>query len=262
MVARLREILGEYGWIGLVLALLGAVTLLPPDASLAQIRADGALRVCVPQSYPPLVTGDPARPGIDIEILRHIAEGMKVRLVVSESQAMGRDFNPRNWSITRAQCQVLAGGVVASSLTRSFLETSPSYAETGWALIAPGPIGDLAGRTIGVHAGGAGLDRLALSAYLRARQARVVIAPTPEAMIEGLAAGRFEAAISEALLARGLVAERGWRVELLGDPLPRYPLALGLWKGDLTLKREITSQLARLDRDGVLKVILARYLGA
>ena len=35
-------------------------------------------------------------------------------LVLSENRAMGRDFNPRNWGLNRAQCQVIAGGVVDS----------------------------------------------------------------------------------------------------------------------------------------------------
>ena len=119
----------------LIFGLLAAVNLLPPDTSLSEVRAAGVLRACLPSAYPPLVTGDPAAPGIDIELLRGLAKNMDLRLVVSSNAAMGRDFNPRNWHITRAQCDVLAGGVVASPQTRSFLETSPSYAETGWAFV-------------------------------------------------------------------------------------------------------------------------------
>ena len=53
-----------------VFGLLGAVYLLPPDTALQQVRAAGALRVCLPPSYPPLVTGDPSAPGIDVELLQ------------------------------------------------------------------------------------------------------------------------------------------------------------------------------------------------
>ena len=260
-MSRLREIMGEYGGIVLVIALMAAVTVLPPDASLKQIRESGVLRACVPQSYPPLVTGDPASPGIDIEILTALAQAMGVRLLVTESQAMGRDFNPRNWAITRAQCHVLAGGVVGSPLTRSFLETSPSYLQTGWAMLSSRPVDTLAGRRVGVHAGTSGLDRLALSAYLRARQAQIVVVTTPEALLEGLAAGRFEVAIAESLLARGMASRAGLSVGWIDDGLARYPLVLGLWKGDLTFKREITARLDQLARGGALEKILARYLG-
>src|SRR5271163_3888270 len=151
----------------LIFGLLVAVNLLPPDTSLSEVRAAGVLRACVPTTYPPLVTGDPAAPGIDIELLGALAKNMGLRLIVSANAAMGRDFNPRNWHITRAQCDVLAGGVVGSPQTRSFLETSPSYAQTGWAFLSREPIGQLAGRRAGVLVGISGLDRLALSRFLR-----------------------------------------------------------------------------------------------
>ena len=40
------------------------------------------------------------------------------------------------------------------------------------------------------------------------------------------------------------------------------PVALGLWKGDLTLKRAIADGLEKLRRDGEVARIIARYLGA
>ena len=83
----------------------------------------------------------------------------------------GQDFNPRNWRVTRAQCQTLAGGVVGSQTTRSFLDVTPSHAETGWMLILPKPLDAWSGKRIGVHTGISGLDRLALSRLLRARTA-------------------------------------------------------------------------------------------
>ena len=137
----LRRLTRDLGGLVVVLGLLLLVTLLPPDTSLSEVEAANALRVCVPTTYPPLVTGDPDRPGIDIEILRAVADYIGVELLLNHSDAMGKDFNPRHWAITRGNCQVLAGGVVNSQLTRSFLDTGPPYAETGWAVLAPAPHG-------------------------------------------------------------------------------------------------------------------------
>ena len=67
----------------LIFGLLAAVNLLPPDTSLSEVRAAGVLRACLPSVYPPLVTGDPAAPGIDIELLRELATGMDLRLAVT-----------------------------------------------------------------------------------------------------------------------------------------------------------------------------------
>ena len=137
---QMYRLVGELGWLGLIVALLLLVGLVPPDTSLLEIRKTGALKVCVPTSYPPLVTSDPTQPGIDIEILLAISDYIGVKLLLSPNDAIGRDFNPLNWDITRGNCQVLAGGFVDTTLTRSFLDIGHPYAETGWAIVAPTPI--------------------------------------------------------------------------------------------------------------------------
>jgi ABC-type amino acid transport substrate-binding protein len=245
----------------LTFGLLAGVYALPPDTSLSEVRKSGLLRVCMPPSYPPLVTGNPDAPGIDVELVQAVARKIGVRMVVNLNQAMGLDFNPRNWRVTRAQCEVLAGGVVASPTTRSFLETSPSYAQTGWALVAPKPPADIQGRRVGVLTGISGLDRLALSRYLRAQAAEVTIVPNAAEFVQGLRAGRFDVGVTERLLGGQLAAREGWSVEWAAAELPRYPVVFGLWKGDLTLKRAIVSGLETLARDGEVAKIIARYIG-
>jgi ABC-type amino acid transport substrate-binding protein len=245
----------------LIFGLLGGVYLLPPDTSLAEVRKAGVLRACMPPNYPPLVTGDRDAPGIDVELLRALAKTIGVSLIISPNPAIGQDFNPRNWHVTRAQCEVMGGGVVASPLTRSFLETSPPYAETGWAMVGAKPPADTQGRRVGVLNGISGLDRLALSSYLRARGAEVIITPSAAEFAAGLRDGRFEVGITEWLLAGQLAARNGWSVAWMPAELPRYPVALGLWKGDLTLKRAIADGLEKLRRDGEVARIMVRYVG-
>jgi len=244
-----------------IFAPLAAVYLLPPDTSLGELRRAGVLRACVPTLYPPLVTDDPTAPGIDIELLAGLAKNLGVRLDLTRNEAMGRDFNPRSWHVTRAQCEVLAGGIVASPVTKSFLETSPAYEETGWAFILPTPLGSLQGRRAGVLAGVSGLDRIGLARYLRERMVEVTIAPGAAELVRGLRDGRFEFAVTERLLAGQLASREGWSVEWAPAALPRYPVVLGLWKGDLTLKRAIVDGLEKLERDGETAAIISRYLG-
>jgi ABC-type amino acid transport substrate-binding protein len=242
-----------------VFGLLGAVYLLPPDTALRQVRAAGTLRVCLPPSYPPLVTGDPAKPGIDIEMLRAIARNLGVGLVTVVNPMMGRDFNPRAWRITRAQCEVLAGGVVGSATTRSFLETTPAYATTGWTWISPRPNPALEGQRIGVLVGVSGLDRVALAAWLRAAKAQVTVTLDAAELVQGLKDGRFDVGVTEHLLGEQLAIPLGWSVGWMPAELGRYPVVLGLWKGDLTLKRAIVSAMERMQRSGELATIMARY---
>jgi polar amino acid transport system substrate-binding protein/cystine transport system substrate-binding protein/membrane-bound lytic murein transglycosylase F len=245
-----------------VFALLGAVYLLPPDTALHEVRAAGTLRSCLPPSYPPLVTGDPAAPGIDVELLEAIAAGLGVRLAIVTNAAMGTDFNPRAWRITRAQCDILGGGVADSSTTRSFLATTPPYAATGWAWLGPHPEAEFSGRRIGILVSASGLDRVALAAWLRAAKARVTVVSSGKALIDGLKDGSFDAGITEHLLAMELAAANGFAVGWLPPELVRYEVVFGLWKGDLTLKRAIVAAMERLRRGGDMARIEARYVPA
>lgn len=249
-----------------ILAVLAAVYLLPPDTSLAEVRRAGTLHVCLPPLSPPFVTGETNAPGLDVEILRALADDLGLALAIVPEPAMGRDFNPRGWHVTRAACEVLAGGVVASPMTRSFLETSPSYAETGWGLLRLQPasaptIADLQGRSVGVFAPPSGLERPPLASLLRAAQAQVTIVATADALVAGLHEKRFEAGVTEKLNADRIAAREGFAVDWFPGDLPHYPVAFGLWKGDLTLKRALADALARRTQDGTVTAILGRYLG-
>jgi polar amino acid transport system substrate-binding protein/cystine transport system substrate-binding protein/membrane-bound lytic murein transglycosylase F len=255
----LRRLARDLAGVAVVVSLLLLVTLLPPDTSLSEVRANGAIRACVPTSYPPLVTGDPDRPGIDIELLRAVADRIGVALLLSPSDAIGRDFNPRNWAINRGKCQILAGGVVDSPLTRSFLDTGPPYARTGWAVLAPAPLAELDGHTLGVLTIVSGLDRIGLASWLRRHEVTARVVRSGAALVAGIADGRLDGGITEALLAGELAAGHGWWVAPLPDELPRYNLVFGLWKGDLTLKRAIVRAFRQLESDGTLAAILERY---
>jgi hypothetical protein len=239
---------------------IAAVYFLPPDTSLQELQKSGVLTACVPASYPPLVTGAPDSPGFDVALLQEIAGRLGLRLSLNINPGMGRDFNIRNWGVNRAQCQVLAGGVVASATTRSFMDTIDTGVETGWALIqkAQGPLAE--GARVGVFAGSGGLNRLALSSFFREHGVRVSLVPSAQALVERMAAGEFDAGVTEGLGAWALAqGHAGWTVAWLPEPLERYSLAFGLWKGDLTLKRRLVGLLETLESEGIVEALRARY---
>ena len=70
--------------------------------------------------------------GRGIELGTKVAEQLGLRLAVNTLSSIGTDFNPRNWSLTRGQCDLIAGGVADTVQTRSFLQTIPTPIETGW----------------------------------------------------------------------------------------------------------------------------------
>lgn len=252
-----RRFLRDIGTPAVLFALLAALYILPPDTSLAEVRQAGVLRACVPDAYPPLVTGDATKPGFDVEVLREVASRMGVRLDLNRISAMGRDFNPRNWRVTRTQCQLLAGGTVDSPRTRSFLDVTQPYLHTGWAVFSPESELALAGAGLGFYPGLTGLDRIALSRYLKEQEARTRVEQGMEALASKVAAGELDGGVGEVLSVTALADARGWSVRDL--PLERYPVVFGLWRGDLTLKRTLESTLASLKADGTLQGIAGRY---
>jgi len=254
------RLLADILTLAVVFLLMSAVYLLPPDTSLAEVERTGTLKVCVPQSYPPLVTGDPQQPGFDVSLVGEIAQRLGLSLSLHRIPEMGKDFNPRNWRVNRAQCEVLAGGVVSSATTQSFLQTVATGTQTGWAIVtrpgqALGP-----GLRVGVYPGLGGLDRLGLSAFLREHGLRPVLRQTVSDLQEGMESGAFDAAITESLSAQHLLdAHPDWKIAWMPASLGRYPLSLGLWKGDLTLKRAIVDALNEMKQAGVLAQLTDRY---
>jgi len=148
---------------------------------------------------------------------------------------------------------------VDSGQTRSFLETGPSYADTGWAIVSPAPLASLEGLNVGALALVSGLDRIGLASFLRAGGATARVVTNSEALVAGISDGTFAAGVTEAMLAAKLAAENGWTVAWTPPELARYHLVFGLWKGDMTLKRAIDQAFAELAANGTIAAILTRY---
>ena len=92
------------------------------------------------------------------------------------------------------------------------------------------------------------------------RPSRSTLAPSADALVAGLRDGRFEAGVTDKLSADQIAAREHWPADWLPGDLPRMPLAFGLWKGDLTLKRAVAGGLERLERNGAVAAVLVRYL--
>lgn len=286
-------------WVAAIVLLMSLIYFIPTDTSLALVQDAKVLRACVPTSLPPFVTGNAAAPGVDVEILTALADELGVRLLLNANPSIGQDWNPRNWRVTRSQCQIIAGGIVNTETTRSFLDTTPAYMETGWALLVaeselsggagrpfggetdarsdvvtagaagagslavagPGaaPATTLQGQTIGFFAGNSGLDRLPLSRFFRDQGARSVTVGSSRQLVEDMASGRFGFGVAEAVAARHIAGANGWTVQWLPPSLGRHSIVFGLWKGDLTLKRAVVKAMDKLRRTGELDRIIAKY---
>lgn len=237
------------------------VYLLPADTSFSQVQKLGAIAVCVPTNFPPLSTpSNAADPGFDVALLREITRRLGVALTLNVNPLIAQDFNPRAWGITRAGCQIVAGGIIITPQTRSFLETLPTGIETGWTVIEKGDAPLAKGQKVGVYPGFGGLDRVSLSRVLRDHGLEVALAPSAEALAQGLANGTYNIGVTESLNARRIVEGLpGWQVAWLPQASNRASLGLGLWKGDLTLKQHVEDVLSTLESEGFVRQLEQHY---
>lgn len=246
--------------LGLCFLLMIAVSFLPPDTSMEEVDRLGRINVCMPADYPPLVTGNAEEPGFEVELVREIANRAGWRLGVVSNASMGRDFNPRSWRLTRAQCQMMAGGIALTATTRSFMDTAEGHLQTGWMSVSAQEAVQLQATTkVGFFAGLTGLDRIGLGQYLRGLGVQTSIVPSTAAMRQGLEDGTFDVVVSEALIAASTFPEDEWTLDWMPEPLERFELGFGFWRGDMTLQRRVSGILGDLQREGFVDQLAERY---
>jgi ABC-type amino acid transport substrate-binding protein len=238
---------------------LFTLSFLPPDSSLADVQKSGILRVCLPDSLPPLVTKDPSQPGYDVELLQQVAADLGVRLLINTRPSIGADFNPRNWGITRAQCQIIAGGVVSSESTTGFLQLLETGVLTGWAQLQLDDKLSQQVPTVGIFPGTAALDRLALTRYLRSEKLQVLPVSSEKELYAGLQSGQFGVAIADRLTLSSFPSAKARISWVSESDLGIYKLAFGFWKGDSTLFQAVKKSLLSLSHKGLQPRLATRY---
>ncbi|AGT11210.1 hypothetical protein [Paracoccus aminophilus] len=226
------------GDLAVIAALLAALSYLPPDTSLSDRRAQGDLRLCVPDLDAPVIAAnDPDHPGPELRLAQGIARDLGLSLRLVEVPNMGRSFNPRDWHIGRGQCDMLGGGLADSRSNRGFMTLLPTGARIGL-IRAGGPEAVPAGAEVGVYLGSAGLDRVRLSGWMRGMGWRPKPLASPADLASWLGAGGTAIASTLAPLPEGIAQH-----ELPPEVADRTDLAFGLWRGDVTLTRAIRASL-------------------
>lgn len=248
-------------WKGLAVgvAVLLGISLLPTDTSLREAQRLGVLSACLPARLVPLVTGDPARPGIEVDLLQEIAAELGLRLNIRSIAAMGRDFDPAGARISRGQCAVLGGGLIDTPSLRGFLDVTSSYMDTGLVAISPSPRDLQGAKAVILAAAVQGIDRTGLSALLRGQGIVFTLTRDRQDMLRALQEDQADIAILGAFDGQLLAAEQGYALQPLPAPFGSSTLVFGLWKGDLTLKRGIERALGKIRQDGRLARIISRY---
>lgn len=218
---------------------LFAVSFLPPDTSLSDVKSRGVIRLCVPDRQSPLIGAD-SDPGPELRQMQAVAAVLRVRLQVNEVPDMGRSFNPRNWQLTRGQCDLVGGGLAVTGATRDFLTLLPNGGRIELLRFGEGDT-PVRGIEVGVLTGAAGLDRVRLSGFMRAEGWRPRLLENPAQLAQIVRSGGQAIASSLTELPEDLP-----RHALPPEAGDASDLAFGLWRGDVTLTRAVRNALEKI----------------
>jgi len=222
-----------------VLAYLG-LRELPPDTSLAQVRAADVLKVCLPPTLPPYVTyADDTATGQEADLVQRAARAVGVPVNWNLQAAWGSSPDPVDWGVRPESCDVLAGGIVVSTETQALMQLLP-YRQTRWVLLhAPGTP-----RRVAVLAPHWGLNPDEAYAWTDPRHLDVQAYDDAALTLAALRSGERDAVLTLDGEAAWLQAR--WPGSTVAPvPLPAHTLALGMWKNNITLKRALQRALPR-----------------
>lgn len=248
----------RFSRLSLELLMLATAALASSDTSLHKVQAAGLLKVCVPFDHPPLSGKVAAKPGLEVELAQAVAKQMGLGLQLDHVR--GWELASLDQKVRRTQCQLIAGGVVDAEFHRQQLEFLSPSLDIGWAIVYSPEVPGLKGTRVTVYAGFPGLDRLALSRFLKGQGSEVVLVGSAKEFSQSLTSKQVQVGITDSLLARHIAAQHNFKVAWVPMVQPRYALKLlGVWKGERALKKEVMKAIGVLEQKGQIQALFTRY---
>jgi ABC-type amino acid transport substrate-binding protein len=243
-----------------VLALgIASLTVGARGATLAEVKKGRGLHICANPEALPFSSDDPARPGVQLELARKIADALGVKIEVSWVYA------PR--AARQAGCEVFMSAAVVpggSPTSRTPMQLTKPYSGTGYVLLVPRSMNgvkrfeDLQGQKIGVLVHSA--------AQWELTKRGLVTSPTltQEEVFELMLTGEALAGVLPAPYAGWYLKEHPAAPIKIAEEYAleqelRWNLAVGLRNSDQALVDAVSQILERLERDGTIQATFSRY---
>jgi ABC-type amino acid transport substrate-binding protein len=250
-VVLLLSLVAVVGW----LLLRGPV----PDDSLRDLRARGALKVCMDASFPPfewIPEGASANRivGLDVDLARAVAARLGVTATL-----VNVGWDGLYDSLLVGKCDAVVSALPYDPTRTEEAAFSISYFNAGPVLLARagqtaiGGPKDLAGRNLAVTWGSAG-DVEASALQRRLRDVTVHRLPDPAQVLDALRAGEVDAALTDHLTALQSVYAGG-DVAVVGEPLTDELYVIAVRRSESALLAAIDGALAALREDGALDAL-------
>jgi ABC-type amino acid transport substrate-binding protein len=227
------------------------------------VQETAVLRVGLDPTYPPfeMADGVPLQ-GIDVDLMRAVAEDLGL---TAEFVHFG--YDGLYDALLTEQVDVLASALVIMPSRREDFAYSDPYFNAGQVLLtaagdtAVTEMADLGDHALAVELG-AGGHVVATEWERRLPGLAVVPHETPAAAITAVAQGDADAVLIDHISARLYLKEQpGAPLRLVEEPVTVEPFALVVRQEDGRLLDALNQSLERLEENGRLQAILARWLG-
>jgi len=216
-----------------------------PDPVWQRIQTSGVWRVGLDPSFPPLTTlnaqGEPA--GIEVCLVRHLAEQMGVRL-----QVVSLSFDALYPALEAGQVDSIIGGLPFDPLLTRDVRYSRAYLDGGlllvWRETTPEPSRNLAGKRVAVVWGGDG-DRFLRETERRGTTLSALRFLTPAEALRSLRQGNADVAIVNAITVYTAAITQG-DIRWAWPPLLPQPYHIAMPANAHRLQKALNNALHRL----------------
>jgi polar amino acid transport system substrate-binding protein len=232
------------------------------SARAPQVVEKGALTVCSDMPYKPFESMKDGKPvGFDVDLVREVASGLGLRLVVKDT-----DFDDiqSGDALNSNKCDVAISAMTINGERARVLDFSSPYFDASQALVVAKGSGidsldDLAGQRIGVQGGTTGELYVTDNAP---PSASVMPLKDAAAMADALTTKAVGAAVYDNTVVGDVVANNpALEVSAEFDTGEQYGMAVKK-NGNVDLLRSINKALAALQADGGYDKIYATWFGA
>lgn len=248
------------GAAGLLLAGFATVPLAHADA-LETIKANGTIRVAVPQDFPPFgsVGADMAPQGYDIDMANLIAEKLGVKAeIVPVTSANRIPYLQTN------KVDLVISSLGKNAEREQVIDFTGAYAPFYNGVFAPEDVeikelADLSGKTVGVTRGA--IEDLELTKIAPA-DATIKRYEDNNGTISAFLSGQVEAVATGNVVAAAILARNPPKRPESKFLIKNSPCYVGLNKNEPALLAAVNDVIAKAKTDGSLNAISEKWLGA
>ncbi len=222
-----------------------------------QLINDGQLTVCSDIPYPPFEYQKGSDyTGFDMDLMKEIAKGLDLKMVVQDSAFEGLQSG---LSLNSGQCDVVASAMTITDARAKNLDFTDGYYDSKQSLLVPvdsdiASIDDLSGRKVGVQQGTTGKTYAEENAP---DDAEIVSFPSDGEMFPAIQAGQVDALLQD--LPVNLDHTKDGKFKIVEEYSTDEKYGFAVKKGNTALRDAINEQLQSLRDSGDYDTIYKQY---